>query len=59
MLSQLCSHPVWKETPSAYGLGLLWAGTSDLSGFAIWMQLYIMNKAQHQLLPSYELSSTS
>ena len=46
MLSQHRSRPVWKEAASILVrcLGLLWAGTSDLSGFAVLMQFYVMSK---------------
>lgn len=46
MLSRHCSRPVLKEVTSILVrcLGLLWAGTSDLSGFAVLMQFYVMSK---------------
>lgn len=46
MLSQHCSCPVLKEATSTlvHCLGLLQAGTSDFSGFAILMHFYVMSK---------------
>lgn len=46
MLSQHRSRPVVKEAASILVrcVGLLWAGTSDLSGFAVLMQFHVLSK---------------